>query len=349
MTSYKQFEVIKKVFESKDVVSLYMKPVNSPDLPVFRPGQHLMFKFHIPGQEIPAFRYYSFSDHYNNGYYRISVKKERILDQGVVRAGLCSSYIFDIVKEGDYLEAKGPAGEFYINAEEMHPLVLIAGGIGITPLLSMLKTIAKVNPQREVYFFYGVNQQDEHSFLEELSQLKKTPANFNIYTFYNHVLPGCIEGLHYDYTGFITVEKMFALLSDIHMDYYICGPAAMMQSITGALEKAGVSALNIHTESFSTIAGVPEQNNRESSEWIIEFTKSGKKLLWDQRYRSILEFAEANDIDISSGCLFGDCGTCLTKLQQGEIKYIHPTMVQPGKDNCLPCSCVPSSHLVLDA
>jgi uncharacterized protein len=359
MSSYKRFEVIKKITESRGVVSLYLKPADHTALDVFLPGQHLLFKLHIPGHEIPAFRYYSFSDIYIDQYYRVSVKKECVPDKDILRMGLCSSYISDVVKEGDFLEARGPSGDFYINPEEVHPLVLIAGGIGITPLLSMLKSIAQLNPQREVYFFYGVNEQGEHSFQGELNALKKKPTNFKIYTYYNRVQPGDIKGVHYDYEGFITVEKIHELLPAIHMDYYICGPGGMMHAITEALEKCGVAKEKIHTESFCIDINHLEieveeeklkgQLSKDSDGLLIEFKQSGKKLFWDHRYRSILEFAEAHDIEISSGCLFGDCGTCLTKVQAGEIKYIHPTMVEPGQGKCLPCSCVPSSHLVLEA
>jgi uncharacterized protein len=81
----------------------------------------------------------------------------------------------------------------------------------------------------------------------------------------------------------------------------------------------------------------------------VAFMRSNKKLPWDSRYRSILEFAEAHDIEMSSGCLFGDCGSCLIKIQQGKVKYIHDTSVIPGNGECLPCSSVPVEDLVLDA
>lgn len=359
MSLYKRFEVIKKVQECRGVVSLYLKPADETPLIPFKPGQHLLFKLAIPGQEIPAFRYYSFSDAQNDLYYRVSVKKECVRDNDTLRIGLCSSYISDVVKEGDLVEAKGPLGDFSIHSEENHPLVLIAGGIGITPLLSMAKSVAQLNPHRALYFFYGVNGREEHGFREELNALKRSQANFRIYTFYNHVLPGDQKGIHYDYEGFITADKIFALLPHLQMDFYICGPGVMMQVLTGALEKAGVSGEKIHTEAFCIDVDQLQQEaetakakvnlDNETERLVIEFKHSGKKLFWDQRYRSILEFAEAHDIEITSGCLFGDCGTCLTKIQAGEITYIHPTMAEPGTGKCLPCSCVPSSHLILEA
>jgi ferredoxin-NADP reductase len=359
MALYKRFEVVKKVQEAKGIISLYLKPADGTSLSRFQPGQHLLFKIHVPGQQIPAFRYYSFSDAYHPDYYRVSIKRECVQSEQGVRMGLCSSYISDCLQPGAIVEAKGPSGEFYIVPKEEHPLVLIAGGIGITPLLSMLKSIALENPSREVYFFYGVNEQSDHCFQQELNDLKKRSANFRIVTFYTKVQPDDIKGVHYDHNGYMSIKVFREVLHDLNREYYICGPAPMMQFIISELEKAGVSKEKIHTESFQQDINawdvepeaeplVPPAVEKEEG-LFIDFKRSGRKLLWDKRYRSILEFAEAHDIDISSGCLFGDCGTCMTKVHQGEIKYNHPTMVQPDKGKCLPCSCVPSSHLILEA
>ena len=357
MALYERFEVIKKLPESRNVISLYLAPADGQELKKFKPGQHLLFRLHIPGIDIPVFRYYSFSDTFNDKYYRVSVKKECVNTNGVEKNGLCSGYMFDVVKEGDVLEAKGPSGEFCISPGENAPLVLIAGGIGITPLLCMLKSVAEENKYREAYLFYGVNEREEHSFFDELQAIKDVHRGSCIYIFYNRVKDDDEQGRHFDYEGFISVEKIVELLPALHAQYYVCGPAGMMKYVTEGLERLGVERDTIHTESFnldadpSTVPSgplVPEGEN-ETSGITIEFNRSGKKLVWDDRYRSILEFAEAHDIEISSGCLFGDCGTCLTKLNSGEIKYLHETMAQPGVGKCLPCSCVPCSNIVLDA
>ncbi|MHB1178606.1 MAG: FAD-binding oxidoreductase [Daejeonella sp.] len=364
MQAYRSFQVTRKVKESNLVVSLYLSPIDQNPLIKFKPGQHLMFKLHIPGHEIPVFRYYSFSDHYHPEYYRISLKKELPpVNNPMLPEGLASSYLFDVVKEGDILEAKGPSGNFYLlPEEENHPVVLIAGGIGITPLLSMIKSIALTNPRREVYFMYGVNDRGDHSFLNELQILRAGHSNFYFLTFYTKVGFDDVQGLHYDYEGYINIEKVSQLNRHIiNPEYYICGPAAMMDYLTAELEKAGVEKNKIYTEAFNNNLNGPTLNEEEqklllkeksvknSTEFLIEFQQSNRKLQWNKQYKSILEFAEANDIEISSGCLFGDCGTCLTGIIQGDVQYIHPTLVKPGVGQCLPCSCIPSGNLVLEA
>jgi ferredoxin-NADP reductase len=360
--SYRRFEVVKKVRENSSVVSLFLKPVDDAPLKEFKPGQHLMFKFQIPGREIPEFRYYSFSDKFQKHHYRVSIKKELPPAQlAGLPPGLCSSHICDEICEGMVLEAKGPSGDFYIVPQENFPVVFIAGGIGITPILSMIKSIAEVNPDREVYFFYGVNEKGDHSFQAELDELRNNHPNFSITTFYANVGKGDVKGLDYDYEGFIDIEKISRIVPHSNLDYYICGPAAMMNYVCEYLRRSGVPDEKIRTESFNdpyknvtqgTDADL-ETHEKSSSPThhavMVDFIRSNKKLPWDNRYRSILEFAEAHDIEISSGCLFGDCGSCLTKVQEGNVKYIHDTTVIPGKGECLPCSSVPGGDLVLDA
>ena len=360
--SYRRFVVVGKVLENSSVVSLYLEPVDKGPLKEFKPGQHMMFRFQIPGRDIPEFRFYSFSDRYREDHYRVSVKRElppaRSAD---LPPGLCSSYICDEICEGMILEAKGPSGDFCLVPEDNSPVVLLAGGIGITPLLSMIKSIAHVNPRRSVHFFYGVNEKREHSFKLELNALKKDHPSFSITTFYAKVGDGDVQGSDYDYEGFIDIEKICKLSADVDIDYYVCGPAAMMNYFSACLEESGVRKEKIHTESFndpykhlSEDQDLGFEIERENAaiterEFIVEFTRSNRKLAWDSRYRSILEFAEANDIEIASGCLFGDCGSCLTKLREGGVRYIHDTTVIPGKGECLPCSSVPLGRVVLEA
>ncbi|RCH53755.1 hypothetical protein DJ568_16080 [Mucilaginibacter hurinus] len=344
---YKKYKIVRKVKESSLVYSLYLEPLDGAVTEPFLPGQHLMFRFTIPGSDIPLFRYYSFSEIYDPKFYRVSIKKE----------GVVSSYIFDHLQVGEIVEAKGPQGTFALEVEKDHPVALFAGGIGITPLLSMAKAIALINPARRVALFYGVNDRDNHSFKEEVSALKAYP-NIQVHTFYNNVTPADVAGADYDYQGFIDLNLLHSDFKDAQSGYYICGPAPMMHFVENSLLERGVDANQIHMESFASLAA-PEETETEvaagaegdttGKEAIkIYYNREGRELEWDSRYRSILEFSEAHDIEIVSGCLFGDCGTCLTTLMKGEVKYMHPTMIEPAAGDCLPCSCVPVTDIVLD-
>lgn len=355
MSLYRKYKVIKKVFETSSVASFYLQPADGLPLEEFMPGQHLLFKINLPDNDVPVFRYYSFSDSFNKEYYRVSVKKEPApRNSSYELPGLVSTYLFENVKDGDVLEARGPLGSFYVSPSDENPVVLLAGGIGITPLLSMVKSIANINPNRKVYFLYGVNNSNEHGFANELSDLKRKQPGLFLATFYSFPLENDVYGNHYDYKGFLDLSIIEASLQKNNTSYYVCGPAVMMDYVKGKLKQNGVDDSKIHTESFtSSVENIHEENEQTGSPVSngipkIEFSKSKKTLLWDSRYRSLLEFAESNNIFISSGCLFGDCGTCLTKVS-GQVKYIHPTMVKPKDGECLPCSCVPVENILINA
>jgi ferredoxin len=81
---------------------------------------------------------------------------------------------------------------------------------------------------------------------------------------------------------------------------------------------------------------------------IVTFKQSGVVARWDASSEDLLHFAEANGVEISSGCRYGDCGTCLTNIIAGEVEYVHETGVDPDENTCLPCSCRPSTDLILD-
>ena len=357
MPGYRKYRVVRKVKESKQVVSLYLQPLDQGALPLFKPGQHLMFKLYVPGRGVPAFRNYSFSDAFHPDYYRISVKRASA-PAGIssLPDGLCSSYLYDQVEEGDILEAKGPSGDFYLDPEDSRPVVLVAGGIGVTPLLCMAKSIIRVNPGRPVRFFYGVNDTCEHAFKEELARLKSLHAGFSLTTFYREIGSDDVQGIDFDRRGLINMAAIAEQAGD-GFAYYVCGPEPMMDAVISGLSANGVIASDIHTESFLAHTDTVDaqdlspqhEPDSPADGFMIEFIRSAKRLPWDNRYVSILEFAEANEVEISSGCLFGDCGTCLTRIRGGQIKYTHPTLVKPGEDHCLPCSCVPVSNLVLEA
>ncbi|RYZ97716.1 MAG: hypothetical protein EOP47_21010 [Sphingobacteriaceae bacterium] len=248
---YKKYKIVKKVKESSLVFSLYLEPVDGAATEPFLPGQHLMFKFNIPGSDIPLFRYYSFSEIYDPKYYRVSIKKE----------GVVSSYIFDHLQVGEILDAKGPQGSFALEVEKEHPVALFAGGIGITPLLSMAKAVAITNPKRRVALFYGVNDREQHSFKSEVSTLRAYP-NIEIHTFYNNVHPEDVVGADYDYHGFIDLSLLHGDFKDPLSGYYICGPAPMMHFVESSLLEKGVSSENIHMESFASLIA-PEETEDE--------------------------------------------------------------------------------------
>ena len=154
---WRKFQVVHKSVECSDVVSLYFARHDRKKIPGFNPGQFLTFQLRIPGIPQPVVRCYSLSDAPKEKYYRISVKRVPA-SKPEHKPGLVSNYFHDHLKEGDIIDCKPPAGAFFLDLAERTPVVLIAGGIGITPVLSMANALTARGPlTRETsWFFLGV-------------------------------------------------------------------------------------------------------------------------------------------------------------------------------------------------
>ncbi len=135
---FRNFVVVKKVKESDVITSFYLKPEDGGKVSSFIPGQYVTVQINIEGETYTHNRQYSLSDAPGKEYYRISVKKEKGVD---TPDGKVSNYLHDHVKEGDMLPVSAPAGDFVLNMDSTLPVVLISGGVGITPMMSMLNTL----------------------------------------------------------------------------------------------------------------------------------------------------------------------------------------------------------------
>ena len=160
----RKFEIHRKQREAEGVHSFYLVPHDGKPLPPFLPGQYLTFQLRIPDQPKPVIRCYSLSDSPNNpDYYRVSIKKvPPPRDQPDKPPGLSSTYFNDMLQEGAILDVKAPSGQFFLDMTSERPIVFVGGGIGLTPVLSMLTALTESGIRREVWFFLGVRNGKEH-------------------------------------------------------------------------------------------------------------------------------------------------------------------------------------------
>lgn len=359
---WRKFEVKKKHVEARDVCSFYLHPHDKQKLPRFAPGQYLTFQLHVPGHSKPIVRCYSLSDGPLDEYYRVTIKKVPApKDKPGIPPGLSSNFFHEKIKEGDILDVKAPHGGFYLDLNTSTPVVLIGGGIGITPVLSMLNALvaqaAAGGPKREVWFFLGVRDGAEHMFKEHLQRIAREADFVKMHVCYSGPGEKDVKDKDYQHAERVSVELFKRLLPSNNYDYYICGPGPFMQSITEGLEAWGVPNEKVHFEAFgpasvkkvvaATVAAPAAAAGAESIE--ITFAKSGTKAVWGGGAGSVLELAEANGVRMDSGCRAGNCGTCLTAIKSGKVKYPKQPGIQPEAGSCLTCVCVPDGPLVLDA
>ncbi|WP_223700834.1 NO-inducible flavohemoprotein [Sutcliffiella deserti] len=241
---YKSFEVVKKETESSVITSFYLKPSDGSKLPPYSAGQYITVRLSIPGETYLVNRQYSLSDASNGDYYRISVKKEAELQQP---EGKASNYLHDHVNVGDVIEITAPAGEFTLQTGTNAPVYLISGGVGITPLLSMLKTAA---PTQQVTFVHASRNGTVHAFNEEVEKALIEKSNAKAIFVYETPEEEDRKKEKFHHEGYITEEFLKNLNIESNALVYVCGPAPFMKAIIGHLENIGLPADRIHYEFF---------------------------------------------------------------------------------------------------
>ena len=353
----RKFTVVKKNTECEDIHAFYLKPHDGRPLPAFKPGQYLTFQLDLPGRDKPLIRCYSLSDSpHQKDYYRVTIKKEKAPpDKPELPPGAGSGYFSDVVKEGDILNVKAPTGHFFLDMTKSNPVVLIAGGVGITPMLCMANAIAASGSKREAWFFFGVRNQREHIHKAELEKLAAENDNIHLHVCYSKPSEKDIKGKDYHHEGRVGIELLKELLPSNNFEYYLCGNGAFMKSITDGLEVWGVPDKNVYFEAFGpatvkkkTAVPTPEETTH-LAKINVTFGRSGKTIRWEPATENLLEFARAQGVKIDSGCCAGSCGSCVVAIKSGEVDYLKKPDASPEAGTCLTCVCRPKNDLVLDA
>jgi ferredoxin-NADP reductase len=356
---YRRFIVESVIAESESAKSFHLVPGDGLPLEEFRPGQHLPLRLSIPGRATPLFRCYTISN-YGDPFYRLTIKKELPPpDRPGTPAGLSSSFFHEAIVSGAVVEAKPPSGTFWLDTAQQHPIVMVAGGIGVTPMMSMLEALARAGAHRPVYFFFALRHSGDHVFKTRLHEIAERFSGLRMKVFYEQIRPGDREHFDYHAVGRIDVLGIRAELPAGDSEYFLCGPSGMMKAISDDLLAHGVRAERIRTETFgpSSVALRQLISSDESAMnafqqaagTTVTFARSGVNVPWTGETPTLLQLAESNGVEISSGCQYGDCGTCMTRLLEGKVQYLHPTGARPDPGFCLPCSCRPDGSVVLDA
>jgi len=355
-TGYRKFRVeVKK--ELSDVTSCYFYPHDGKKLPPFKPGQFLTFQFQLPEEEKTLIRCYSLSDKPNDECYRISVKK--VLpprDKPELPSGKSSTYINEVLKNDDIIDVKIASGNFFLETREQSPIVLIGGGIGVTPVYSMLRTLVEEGSEREVWFFYGLRNGAEQLYTEELKEIARTQPNMNIILCYSNPAEDEKEGEDYTYAERVSIDLFKRVLEVNNYVFYICGPPPMMMSLVPGLEEWGVPTERVNYEAFGPASikkakpkKVAGDEVKAEESFAVKFAHAGKECQWTGEEDSLLELATANDIGLAMSCGIGNCGTCMVALKSGSVEYPEKPGFEYDAGTCLPCVAVPKGPVEIDA
>jgi nitric oxide dioxygenase len=202
----------------------------------------------VPRLGLQQIRQYSLSDAPNGRTYRISVKREAGPAPG--QLGYVSTLLHDEENVGDVVRLAAPYGNFFIDVNATTPVVLISGGVGLTPMVSMLNRVLQSPGQREIVFVHGARHSAVHAMRDHLREAAARHSNFKTFIFYNEPLPGDVEGKDYDFTGFVDLDRITDAIMRPGADYYICGPIPFMRLQHDALIAKGIKEPKVHYEVF---------------------------------------------------------------------------------------------------
>jgi ferredoxin-NADP reductase/MOSC domain-containing protein YiiM len=338
--------------ESVDVLSFVFESEERSPLPAPLPGQFLVFRLQLDEDSAPILRSYSMSGPQAAGTYRVSVKRA---------SGAGSRFFHDRIRAGDLLQVSAPRGSFTL-APGNNPLVLISAGIGVTPVLAMLHSLAATGTDstREVWWCYGARNGREHPFAAEARALLNRLPYSHALVAYSKPEDTDQQGQDYDASGHLNLSLLQRLQVPKEADFYLCGPTAFLSDFTADLKSWGVPDSRIRFETFgvessitpgiASTASVPPHppSGSVGTGPKISFTRSGLSVPWGSQYGSLLEFAEACDVPVRWSCRTGVCHMCESGLIDGKVGYAPEPLDRPAEGNILICCSTPLTEIELD-
>ncbi|TAL33112.1 MAG: 2Fe-2S iron-sulfur cluster binding domain-containing protein [Phenylobacterium sp.] len=342
-SQWRPFRVARIVDESRVIRSIHLEPADGKGIVAHAAGQHLPIRIRPGGQDAPVIRTYTISTAPSDGHYRISVKRQ----------GLVSTHLHDTLKVGDIIEARAPAGHFTIDALEPRPAVLLAAGVGITPILAMLRTLLfeglRKRRVRPTYVFVAARSRAERAFDAEIAELQaRAGGAVKVVRILADTTDAGAED--YDVQGRLDIATLRGVLPLDGYDFYLCGPPTFMQGLYDQLRDIGTPDARIHAEAFgpaslkrSAEGPAIDRGPPPATQPVpVAFIASGKEARWSPDSGSLLELAEARGLTPEFSCRGGNCGTCAVRVLSGAVAYPETPEAPVPEGSALICCAVPA-------
>lgn len=348
---WRDFRIAAIVDESDSVKSFWLEPADASGLWLHQAGQYLPVRLRLPGQARDTLRVYTLSLAPSDGGYRISVRKQ----------GVFSTHLHEHCRVGDILQARAPGGGFVVDASEQRPLVLISAGIGITPMMAMLRHVVyeglRTRRVRRTWFVHGSRSVAGRAFSRELDRLAEAANGaVRIVQVLSDPGDGAVEGVDYHAQGHVDLALLEAVLPFGDFDFHLCGPPGFMQSLYAQLRSVNVPDARIHAEAFGP-AGLRRDDELDlpapaSGPVDVLFARAGMRAQWTPEAGSLLDLAEAHGLAPPYSCRAGTCGSCRHVLTQGSVTYPRTPVAARGDNELLLCQALPmheSGPLIIEA
>jgi ferredoxin-NADP reductase len=311
----------------------------------FVPGQFLNLAFWIGGARMN--RSYSISSSpTQREYVDLTIRREP--------RGAVSRHIVDLLKVGDKIEAGGPVGKFTFTGKEADSIVLISGGVGITPMVSISRYLTEQSWPGDIFFIYACRTPADYIFADEIAALER--RNPKLHVIITMTRP---EGTDWKGPrGHLTKEFLTQTVPNLaSRRIHLCGPIPMMDATKALLAEMGVPPDQLKTEAFGTpkpspaAAGTTAKATAEATGPLVMFSKNNKssKIHTDQ---TVLELSEELGIGIEFSCRVGTCGVCKVKMTSGEVEMaVEDSLDADDKTNgiILACQAKPKGDIALEA
>jgi ferredoxin-NADP reductase/predicted pyridoxine 5'-phosphate oxidase superfamily flavin-nucleotide-binding protein len=340
---YRRFQIASKLKESDNITSFYLTPADGGPIEPHLAGQFLPIRLQNNDEVIQ--RSYTISQGPNGQNYRLSVKREDY--------GLASRLLHDHCENEDIIEVGSPAGDFVLD-DGTQPIVMLSGGVGITPMMAMLDAqitaLKKGAPQLMVYFIHATQNSASQAFRRELKAMARRYDWLHLFTAYS--APGQEDNLGdtHDTEARLSMDALAKLLPFGGYQFYLCGPESFMRSLYSGLREIGVDRSHIHYEFFGAgELGEPEEVVPTAilpERAQITFARSEVLAEWTNQSGTLLEAAEAAGLKPNYNCRSGKCGSCATRLISGSVHYPRQPVITPAKGEVLTCCAVPMDEHV---
>ena len=297
------------------------------DIPfTHRPGQYMTLSLDINGQTVKR-SFTIASSPVQRGYVELTIKRNP--------EGLASQYMHDQLNAGDGILVGAPAGKFFFDELQTKAVVLIAGGVGITPLMSILRNLTDRSWGGTIYFINAMRTMDDGIFADEIAGLAERFENVRVLTYYSQSKPSTIDstssGRWLVRHGYINASDISAFVPDLkELPIFLCGPDPMMQAVRKTIVSLGIPNEQISTEEFVSpraVAGSDQASQSTQSDVgladgetaSISFATSSQKIEIDAS-TTILEAAEQAGVVLPWECRSGICGQCKVRCTSGRVK-----------------------------
>ncbi len=320
--------------ETANAASFFVEPVDGEPLR-FRAGQYLTHCLDIKGRRVR--RAYSLSTPEGVSPAGFSCKR--------VAGGLVSNYLLDELQTGAEYEFLGPNGDFVLGADETVPLVMVAAGSGITPIISLLETALARDPTRDCQLLYGNRSQSETIFSGRIRALQAQFPSLRV----AHILSQPEPDWQGE-TGRIDAARVLrGRAPGADPQFYICGPGAMMAAVVDGLLAAGVEPARICRESFASATHAAGKHPDQPQ--AIHFSRSDIRVT-QQPGQSILDAGLAAGVALQFSCAVGGCAACKLQIIEGEVMLDEPNCLDAAERDqgfTLACSAYATGSVVVDA